>query len=215
YYDAHDPYVAPEAFVRRFTRMPRSSIPPVCVMKAGVPTEANGEQRARTLRQLDTYDAAIAYLDEQIGRLFARLRRGGHLDNTIVVITSDHGEEFGENAKYWHGLSLHAPSLHVPLIVRFPPRVPGGRRISAPVSLTDIAATIAELADDGARAAVGGASLARYWKGSAPAQPVIASLRLRTPSGHDGESQLRSVFTGDLHYTLTDVGRESLFRYRE
>src|SRR5690606_32791941 len=87
YYDAHDPYVAPEEFVRRFTRMPRSSIPPVRVMNAGVPTEANGEQRARTLRQLDTYDAAIAYLDEQIGRLFARLRRGGHLDNTIVVIT--------------------------------------------------------------------------------------------------------------------------------
>jgi arylsulfatase A-like enzyme len=214
YYDAHDPYVAPAAFVERIRAMPRRRAPPVRALKDGRVHDALPEQRTIALRQIDLYDAAIAYLDDEIGKLLGRLDARGRLDNTIVVITSDHGEEFGENGHYWHGQSLYNAAVHVPLLIVYPPTVPAGRRVARPVSLTDLAATITDLANVGP-VTFPGASLARHWNGSGGAgERVFASLRLRTPRARTNEAELRAVFSDDLHYIASDVGREWLFRYR-
>lgn len=92
------------------------------------------------------YDGEIRYTDQQIGRLLAYLDEQGLRDDTIVVVTSDHGEEFKEHDSFGHAMTLHAEVNRVPLIVRYPGRLPPGRRLTHPVQISDLPATLAELA---------------------------------------------------------------------
>ncbi|MBN1880132.1 sulfatase-like hydrolase/transferase [bacterium] len=64
------------------------------------------------------YQEEINYLDEWIGKLFELLRKNGLWDNTIIVLTADHGEEFYDHGGWWHGLTLYQEVIHVPLIIR-------------------------------------------------------------------------------------------------
>jgi arylsulfatase A-like enzyme len=92
------------------------------------------------------YDAEVAYTDHSIGLLTDRLRPAGVLDNTIVVIFSDHGEEIGEHGAFGHGTHLHGEISGVPMIIRYPERIPGGTIDRTPAAITDIPATILALA---------------------------------------------------------------------
>jgi hypothetical protein len=82
--------------------------------------------------EIDAYDSEIAYTDHYVGRIVERLRARGRLDRTLLVFTSDHGEEFGEGGAGWwlrgHGATLRRAQLHVPLIVRLPKGEHAGRR---------------------------------------------------------------------------------------
>jgi len=91
------------------------------------------------------YDAGIARLDARLAELLARLGTVFGDQPYLVVITSDHGEEFFEHGKMNHGYSLYEEVLRVPLVVRFPHGEPG--RVDAPVSVVDIVPTILEAAD--------------------------------------------------------------------
>jgi arylsulfatase A-like enzyme len=93
----------------------------------------------------NAYDGSIAYLDFQIDSLFTELERRGLLQNTVVIITSDHGEQFGEHGLIQHGSSLYLPVLHVPLAIRAPGLVPARSRVDQPTSLRHLAATILDL----------------------------------------------------------------------
>ena len=188
YFDAHQPYRSPPALRARF--------------------EGRG--------MLDRYDAAIAYLDAELERLLTELDRRGLLANTIVVVTSDHGEEFGEHGFEGHGESLHAEVLGVPLVVMAPGRAPGGVTISRAVSTRQIGSTLVGLAGvDSIHGRLGGVSLARFWVDStSAADTVLAGV-------HQGINQLReSQITGGravaliddrYHYIRTGRGRELLF----
>jgi arylsulfatase A-like enzyme len=92
------------------------------------------------------YDAEVAFTDYNVGLLVTHLRRAGVLDDTIVVIFSDHGEEIGEHGAFGHGTHLHGEIVGIPLIARYPHRIEGGGVIDAPASITDIPATILDLA---------------------------------------------------------------------
>jgi len=84
-------------------------------------------------------------VDHLLGRIVDALRRRGTLDRTILVVVSDHGEMLGEHGEFGHGHSLYEPVLHVPLLVRYPPRVPAGRRVTTPVSPVGVYATVLHL----------------------------------------------------------------------
>lgn len=88
-------------------------------------------------RVTDQYDTAIANLDEQIGVLLAFLRDEGLLDQTIVVITSDHGEFLGEHHLVEHSKHVYEEAVHVPLMIRTPGPM-RARRLDAPISLADV-----------------------------------------------------------------------------
>lgn len=91
-----------------------------------------------------TYDAAIAELDEIFAEFLERLEQGGWLENTIVVVTSDHGEHLGEHHLLDHQYSLYDDLLRVPLILHYPPAVTPGRS-DRPVSTLDVLPTLVEL----------------------------------------------------------------------
>ncbi|MEA2601705.1 MAG: choline-sulfatase [Acidobacteriota bacterium] len=90
------------------------------------------------------YDGEISEVDEQVGRLLAELDRRGLAGRTVVAVAADHGESLGEHGELTHGLLLYEPTLHVPLILRAPGRLTS-RVVRSPVSLTDLAPTLAGL----------------------------------------------------------------------
>ena len=92
------------------------------------------------------YDGEIRYTDDHLGRIVATLRALDVLDDTIVVVTSDHGEEFFEHGLKGHGVALYDEVIRIPLVVRWPARIAGGQRVREQVRLGDLAPTILGLA---------------------------------------------------------------------
>ncbi len=92
------------------------------------------------------YDGEIASVDEAIGQIIGRLEENGLLDNTLVILTADHGEGLGEHGELTHALLLYSSTLRVPLIVKDPAEgrtsAGGTRRIKAPVANLDIFSTV-------------------------------------------------------------------------
>lgn len=118
-------------------------------------TGENFERGAHIHRNMDArdlqhvialYDGEIRYTDAHIGRLLQLLQELRAFDNTVIVVTADHGEEFFEHGQKGHRKSLFDETILVPLIVRFPPKVPSGVVVTQQVSLLDVAPTILSLA---------------------------------------------------------------------
>ncbi|MBN2198740.1 MAG: sulfatase [Candidatus Aminicenantes bacterium] len=102
-----------------------------------------GEAEKRNL--IARYDGEIAHHDAALGELFDALRAAGLENNTIVVVTADHGEEFFEHRGWGHGRSLFDEVLHVPLIFRAPGLIPEGGRFGGPAALIDLFVTLPRL----------------------------------------------------------------------
>jgi len=92
------------------------------------------------------YDACIRYLDSELAHLFLNLEKLGVLDETLIIITSDHGEYLGTRNRLAHGLGLHQEVLHVPLLVRYPTLFEPGTKHDGVVTHVDIPATILSVA---------------------------------------------------------------------
>ncbi len=116
----------------------------------------------RRIREL--YDAQIRQLDAELARLFTSLRRLGVYDETLVVITSDHGEEFMEHGSMEHFYTAYQEVARVPLILRGP-GIPSGVQVDAPVSLVDLLPTLLARAGVAAPAEIDGRDLSRLWSG--------------------------------------------------
>lgn len=169
YMDAHSPYLAPEPYMSRFGG--RGDRPPIVIEELNMIETVDAD---RAQAEVAAYDAGIAYLDEQLGRLLDALQRSGALENTIVIITADHGEELGEHGRWGHAYGLHGEIVHVPLVM-FGPGVPAGRRVDEPVSVRNIAATVADMAGL-PEAPFPGISLATRWRGDAPPDTALTEF---------------------------------------
>ncbi|HSR90758.1 MAG TPA: sulfatase-like hydrolase/transferase, partial [Gemmatimonadales bacterium] len=181
YFDAHEPYIAPSPFRERFAHAPQGTY-------EMFPEPGKGGRRPRTPEEQqywrDEYDALIASMDDATRSLFAELARRGLLDHTIVIITSDHGEQFGEHGKVFHMNSLYRVLLEVPLLIRFPPAVPANQLIPTPVSLRDIPRTVLRLTGV-AGENVPGRSLTRFWKPEPAAADSLILAELSTWRGRN------------------------------
>ncbi|HXZ16795.1 MAG TPA: choline-sulfatase, partial [Roseiarcus sp.] len=153
---APSPPVLPEALDPHSRRLRH-----VSAMDAEPVTQA----QVRTARR--AYLGAIAYVDDQLGRLMAALRSSGLAENTIVILTSDHGEMLGERG-LWYKMSFFEGSARVPLVVASPGRF-APRRVAASVSLLDLLPTLVDFAggppEASAAVPVDGRSLASHLAG--------------------------------------------------
>lgn len=186
YMDAHDPYVPPASFGRHFGRVPETpedheTLHTWSKFIRAHAAAPKGERPARDVELIrDAYDDCLAYLDEQLGRLFEELDRRGLMDETLVILTSDHGEELGEHGLYGHGVSLYRPELRVPLLMVGPSGVPAGRTLSEPVSLRDVPATVVERLGLTQGSPFPGRTLARAWDPAAFVSPTADDAILST-----------------------------------
>ncbi|MEW6744403.1 MAG: sulfatase [Planctomycetota bacterium] len=153
-YEVHTPCNPPEPFRSRLVR-PYSGSLPQEVLHAHVEQlweqHQGGSIPAADLQYLkDLYAAEVAYVDQVMGDLFDTLKKNKeYWDNTLVIVASDHGEEFWEHGDHNHGGTLYEELLEVPLMMRFPGVFEGGRRVDVPVRLEDVAPTILEVAHVG------------------------------------------------------------------
>jgi arylsulfatase A-like enzyme len=118
------------------------------------------EDDVRHIREL--YDAEIRQLDTELGRFFAFLRQHQLMDEALLIVTADHGEEFMEHGSVEHAHAQYQESLRVPLLIRGP-GLPRGLRISTPVSLVDIAPTVLGLTRVEPSQPLAGLDLAPLW----------------------------------------------------
>ena len=146
------------------------------------------------------YDGEIAYADESLGVVLARLARLGVYDRTLIVFTADHGEGLGEHRELTHSFLLYDTTLHVPLIVR-PPSGPRARVVDARARLVDVAPTILDLLDVPVPAEMQGRSLVPLFEGNggAPEDRVLYAETLSPRLSHDW-GELRAIFEGPLKY---------------
>jgi len=137
-YQPHVPYWPPKRFAKMFSNGysgNRSWNPQLAVSETDrVHSEA-------------LYDGEIAYTDEVVGNFFAKLRSMGLMESTVIILFSDHGEEFWEHGGYEHAKTLYDEVLHVPLFIRLVGDDPPSGRIGRQVSLTDVYPTVVEILD--------------------------------------------------------------------
>ncbi len=140
---------------------------------------------APRLREL--YDGEITYWDEHFGRLMDELRRRGLYDDMMIVVTSDHGEEFAEHGGFWHGTTLYDEQLHVPLFVKYPRGERGGTSEARWVQSVDIMPSVLAAAGLPAVAGVQGhvfeQSAAVVFAEESHEGNVLTSVRERRESG--------------------------------
>lgn len=143
----------------------RGSIQDPLLRDFGMPTRseviaAGLDPEAYSRADRDWYDGSIRGMDAEIGRLAERLRTL-HLDrDTLVVFTGDHGEEFFEHGRSFHGQSVYSELQRVPLVFWWPGHVSAGRRVAETMATIDIMPTILDLAGLTAPAGIQGRSLA-------------------------------------------------------
>ena len=128
---------------------------------------------------LALYDGEIAFTDYHIGLLLDDIEERGLSNNTLIVLTSDHGEEFFEHGVKGHQLNLYEQTLRIPLLFSLPGRVQQGREIANLVRIIDVGPTILELADLSVPPEMMGRSLTPFLFGRmrGPAPPAFCELK--------------------------------------
>ncbi len=161
YFDAHEPYIPPREFEGHFGIRPQTYGEYERLFHF-VGTVKTPKQIREIVMARDCYDDCIAFLDDQLGRLVGELKRRGLLDNTVVIITSDHGEAFGEHGTIGHSYSVYLDEIFVPLVI-LAPGAPAGRTVNDPASLRDLPATVVDLLNLATGSPFPGSSLAACW----------------------------------------------------
>ncbi len=164
--DPHSPYLPPEPFDRIFyhgneldpankSMEQVMAFKPFCdYFRSWMPPGISDKNYV-----IAQYDGAIAYMDSCIQRIFTQLGALGILDNTIVVINGDHGETLYDHECWFDHHGLYDVTLHVPLIIRYPAKIPAGRRLGGYNRHQDIVPTVLDLADIKPRQKFDGQSL--------------------------------------------------------
>lgn len=205
FFDAHEPYLPPAPFDTLFG--PKRA-------RANPRHNVGWKWSAPELQtETDAYDGAIAFLDDQLGQLWDDLQRARALDNTIVIFSSDHGEEFYEHGVVDHGYSLYWSAIHVLLSIVFPGRVPAGL-VSTPATLRDIPATVMELAGLTMPDRFPGKSLSRHWNGQSREELILSEISFIPGypewypiSGGD----MKSLVVGSQHFIRHGDARMELY----
>ncbi|MBP3964110.1 sulfatase [Paenibacillus lignilyticus] len=172
--DPHSPYLPPQPFERMFYGKDEkdpsnTSMEPVYdfkpfgdYLKSWIGEDVTDHEYVTA-----QYDGSIAYMDIAIQTLFTKLTDMGIEEDTLIVITSDHGETLYEHDCYFDHHGLYDCTLVVPLIIKFPGRVPAGKRVSSVSVISDIMPTVLDLLQIETNTPYDGRSLNAFIKGEA------------------------------------------------
>ncbi len=197
--DPHAPYTPPEPFRQRFA----PGVDPAVGWLGNVDEITNGQRTApEGTREalIDLYDGEIAFNDQQFGRLVDQLKALGIYDQTLIVLLSDHGEEFLDHGGWQHGRTLYGEQLRVPLVVKLPRGEAAGLTTDVLASHIDVLPTVLDVLGLEPPPRVDGRSLLPALAGARRETPFFSYLRL---AGRD----MRSVTAGGWKLIL-DAARQ-------
>lgn len=162
--EVHDPYQTPDRFLKQFGDVPRETrvllqqvmrgyrdltkVDFAAKRKPGTTDNTAQQKQAMEslMRARDTvntlYDASVCWSDDNLGRVIAQLKQRKLWDDTLFILTADHGEEMGEHGGWQHDQSAYEELLHVPLIIKFPKGQFAGTRVKPNVASVDVLPTI-------------------------------------------------------------------------
>ncbi|MEE8523557.1 MAG: sulfatase [Thermoanaerobaculia bacterium] len=199
--DPHAPYTPRQPFRGRFAA---GVDPEIGGIDHVLDISANRKPAAPGVEDdfIDLYDGEIAFNDHQFGRLVERLKKIGLYDSTLIVLISDHGEEFREHGGWEHGKTLYGEQLRIPLIVKLPGGASAGREIDSVADQIDVLPTILDAVGLESPDGVDGHSLlpllaSPVGGGLAFSEPSFAYLRLE-------EKRMRSIAAGGWKLILDD-----------
>ena len=223
YYDPHSdsyraginrlPYYAPPEFIERFCSDPELSL--FYQKQVGsfasqylVDLNENDIIAGEPVRDsiIDLYDAGLAYFDSQIGALFSSMKEKGLYEDSLIIFTSDHGEEFQEHGQFIHN-QTYEENIRIPLLIKFPGKRVQPGLVDAPVGLIDIMPTILEYLDIPAGKYFQGSSFLNAIQGSANEEREIFSRKKLFRHG-----DIYSL-TGSRHKLIynTTTGKKELY----
>lgn len=161
-FDPHSPYRPPAKHRQKF-----------------LPEGATRQEREAWLSA--GYDGEIHFTDRHLGLLFEHLRSIGAWEDTLVIVTADHGEGLGDHGEHQgHGLFVYEEAVRVPLLFHWPGRLPAGRRVAGPVSTIEVEPTLLALLGIEDETAAAGRDLGAALRGEAeldPAHPIHTQRR--------------------------------------
>lgn len=142
YMDAHDPYVPPAPFDELFDQQDGSVVElNLEILKARLSAVHRDASESERMHLTARYDGAIRYIDAQLGVLFEKLRKRDLYDSSLIIVTSDHGEAFGERGELGHDISVYRHQVDIPLLIKYPNSTTREVRVDN-VSHTDIMPTV-------------------------------------------------------------------------
>lgn len=208
YYDPHTWYDPPPPYDTLYDKNYTGTLNPD-VYQHGQPVVARDiVPTPRDVEHLIAlYDGEITYWDHHFGQIMAQLEAKGLLENSLIVVTSDHGQMFGEHDKWVHRNSLYEEVLRVPLFIRYDGVTRKGHVATGPVNTTDLLPTVLNLVGLPLPEGVDGISL-RYQAQGGPGNPnrlIFAEMESELSPSAPGHwiappSDLRSVRQGDWKY---------------
>jgi len=193
--DVHHPYMPPVKYLHQFCDelLNRRQMKEACLKMLTSPNELS---QSDIEMLINLYDASIKYTDDIIGSFLQEI--GRRLSNTFVIITADHGEEFGEHGRFRHH-ALYDGLLHVPLIMAGP-SLQSGMSVEQQVSSIDLSPTIVEIAGAGSPQSFRGQSLLPLMKG----EGKITECTISTLLDNDLEKRQFSYRTPGWKYIRTE-----------
>ena len=210
YFDVHSPYLAPSGYDGRFGRMSKDLLNKWLV-KNRVPHPSHfGPDDQRSV--VGSYDNCVSYLDEQVGKLAGMIARTQDAAKTIFIITSDHGEAFGEHGPYGHGWDLHREVVRVPLII-IGSGIPAGVKINAIVPTQELFSTVLDIAWSG-KSPFHTTSLSRFWSPDFSPGPSDDAIVSELVSYHSGGQWISASLTTPAWKYIHDAsGRSELYHW--
>lgn len=218
YYDVHAPYIPPQPYRSMFSDKHEPG--------GRINTDWGMDQIYMGLTpndiqdEIDSYDGAIAYIDNQIQALVTELDQRGLLDDTAIFILSDHGESFGEHDLLEHHNSLYREIIRVPLIIWMSGVIPKRNRIETPVSLVSLAVTWIDIAGEDGGNVFPNPSLSHFWETSSQSEywppPLSESVQVWwVPPQHlSFHGAMKSVYAPELHYINHEKFSEELYAWQ-
>lgn len=162
-------------------------------------------------RIVEVYDRELSDADDAIGRLLAGIDHLGLRENTLVMLSSDHGQTLGERESIGHGRDVFEPEVRIPMIVRLPSRIEAGLRISQVVRSVDFAPTFLDYADITIPDQFAGLSVRNLIEnGETTDRPALMDLHVVMPAMLDGEDGQH--FIGGVHYQALRMGNWKLIK---
>jgi arylsulfatase A-like enzyme len=208
--DPHVPYDPPGKYLQMYDPSeytgqvrPRMTGDLLEKAKRNPPQVVFADSDKRRLKAL--HDGEITKHDHFFGAFLERLSKLGLADDTLVVVTSDHGEEFDDHGSWGHGHSVYQELLHVPLMFRLPNRLPAGTKVGDAVSTLDISATVTDLLGLPEMTHNEGHALVGLMLGEAPSRPSVAFSDFQNDRRVITTSRWKLILRGNLTSTMFDL----------